>query len=214
LLHPSTRLTYIDDTTGFGVIATELIPQGTIVWVLDELDQKFSPDRQIELTSLYGEILDKYTYYNNAGDRILCWDHARYINHSCRATCLSPGFAELEVAVRDIHPGQQVTDDYGSLNLEFDFECACGEPECRRTIRGDEFEGLAPVWDALLRDALRRFDHVDQPLMPWVQAVDLVKTASADPEHMASIMSHRCAGPIGPLSTKYGAAEQRSGNGR
>src|SRR6516162_3917387 len=36
--------------------------------------------------------------------------------HACQPTSLAPGL-DLEIAIRDIEPGQQIIDDYGSLNL-------------------------------------------------------------------------------------------------
>ena len=71
--------------------------------------------------SPYQKILEKYTYVDRDGRHILCWDIARFVNHSCDPTSRSPGY-DLEIAVRDIHPGEQVTDDYGSLNVLPGFE--------------------------------------------------------------------------------------------
>ena len=37
----------------------------------------------------------------------------------------------FEIAVRDIPPGAELTDDYRMLNKWLPYECACGSPECR-----------------------------------------------------------------------------------
>jgi hypothetical protein len=67
------------------VVATSLIPRGSITWVQDELDQVFTPEKVDRLGPIYEQILQKYSYLNVDGDFVLCWDLARYINHSCSA---------------------------------------------------------------------------------------------------------------------------------
>jgi hypothetical protein len=49
MIHPNTELKFISPQKGYGVIATSLIPKGTITWVLDPLDQVFSSQRLSEL---------------------------------------------------------------------------------------------------------------------------------------------------------------------
>lgn len=56
MIHPKTELKYISNTIGFGVVATNFIPAGTITWVLDELDQEFSPSE----FELMGPVLSNY----------------------------------------------------------------------------------------------------------------------------------------------------------
>lgn len=46
----------------------------------------------------------------------MCWDWGRYMNHSCAPNTLGLG-PYADVAVRDIHPGEQLTCEYGMLNL-------------------------------------------------------------------------------------------------
>src|SRR5437763_555157 len=99
MLHPDTELRYIDPIIGYGVFATRPIPRGTITWVRDDLDQTFSPERFRDFEPpLLRELLDRYSYVDKEGDHVLFWDHARYINHACEATCLSPGYG-FEIAV-------------------------------------------------------------------------------------------------------------------
>src|SRR5580693_3958593 len=101
MIHPDTELRHINDKVGYGVVATHLIPRGTITWTGDVLDQKFQPPFRQTLDPTLRELFDKYTYLNAAGESVLCWDHARFINHPCDATSLSTGF-DFEIAVRDI----------------------------------------------------------------------------------------------------------------
>src|SRR5262245_44992186 len=117
MMHPSTELRFVDDQIGYGVFATRPIPRGTITWTRDELDRRFTRQDIDAMSPLYRAILDKYTFVDARGEHVLCWDIARFVNHSCDATCLAPGY-EFEIAVRDIAAGEELTDDYGSLNIE------------------------------------------------------------------------------------------------
>ena len=42
MIHPKTELQFINKEIGYGVVATEFIPAGTITWVLDKLDREFT----------------------------------------------------------------------------------------------------------------------------------------------------------------------------
>lgn len=82
MIHPYTELKFIREEIGCGVVATRFIPKGTITWVLDALDQKFTHQQIADFGPLYLKILDTYTFRDANGDYILCWDHCRYLNHS------------------------------------------------------------------------------------------------------------------------------------
>ena len=96
----------------------------------DPLDQIISAERLAGMPEILRNLTFKYSYLNGRSERILCWDHGRFVNHSCAATCLSPGF-DFEIALRDIARGEEITDDYGTLNVEEGFACLCGAPNCR-----------------------------------------------------------------------------------
>ncbi len=162
MLHPDTRLEFINDQIGYGVVATRLIPRGTITWVRDEFDQTFRPERVATLRPIYQQILSKYGFFDAHGDVVLCWDLGRFVNHSCAPTCLSPGH-QFEIAVRDIQPGEELTDDYATLNLEYTFDCACGSPSCRGKITREDCVTLAASWDEQVREAYARMRSVEQP---------------------------------------------------
>ena len=189
MLHPSTRLEWISDEVGYGVIATEAIPKGTILWALDSLDRRLGPSEVRELGPALWPHLERYTYVNGRGERVLCWDHGRFMNHSCAPVSLSPG-VDFELAVRDLAPGDEVTCDYGSLNLEQDLHCLCGHRQCRGVVTSDDFEALAPRWDRQLRDAVRYAMDVPQPLIQWVDRAELARW-STQPEELPSSLRHR-----------------------
>jgi hypothetical protein len=176
MIHPDTVLRFIHDDIGFGVVATRLIPKGTITWVQDELDQVFSAHRMSSLGPLYAAVLDKYSFVNARGEYVLCWDVARYVNHSCSPTCLSAGY-NFEMAVRDIQPGEELTDDYATLNLEGSFECSCRTGGCRGTVREADIYDHADRWDAVVREAFPLIALQPQPLWPLVEEKDAVQAA-------------------------------------
>ena len=180
MLHPSTRLSWISDAVGYGVRATQRIPKGTILWALDPLDRVFGPHEVQALGESLWPVLEVYSYVNGSGKRVLCWDHGRFMNHSCEPVSLSPG-VDFELAVRDIEEGEEVTCDYSSLNLEEDLNCLCGSPNCRGVISSSEFSHLAPLWDERLREAVAHAGQVEQPLLPWVQDREALSRWSSHP---------------------------------
>jgi uncharacterized protein len=173
VLHPDTELRFVSRIVGYGVFALRPIPRGTITWARDRFDQAFTPSQVASLGPAHARLLDKYGYEDGRGDTILCWDHGRFVNHSCEATCLSPGF-DFEIAVRDIPAGGEVTDDYGTLSPREPFECACGAPGCRRTILPDDYERLTAVWDRAVGEAFPRVRQVEQPLWDFVREREVV----------------------------------------
>jgi hypothetical protein len=166
MIHPDTELRFVNRAIGYGVFATRLIPRGTITWVRDRLDQAFTPAQIEAFPAHYRDTLLKFTFVDGRGEFVLCWDLARYINHSCDASCRSAGF-DFEVALRDIQPGDELTDDYGSLNLDYDFPCSCGTPQCRGVIRPDDLLTYADAWDRQAADPFRLIASVAQPLWPF-----------------------------------------------
>jgi hypothetical protein len=196
MIHPDTELRYVNPVIGYGVFATRAIPRGTITWVFDDLDQVIPASGEQWRQPLLRGALEKYSYQNGRSERILCWDHARFVNHSCHPTSLAPGF-DLEIAVRDIAEGQEITDDYGSLNIEDEFLCACGSAQCRGTVRPDDFDRHADRWDILLANTFPLVGRVDQPLWGLVQQQTEIGKISAGDGLVPSCRIHLPGAPIG-----------------
>lgn len=181
MIHPDSEVRFVNSTVGYGVFATRFIPRGTITWVFDALDQIVPAQAAAALPPALGRQLGIYSYENGRGERILCWDHARFVNHSCHPTSLAPGF-DLEIAVRDIEPGEQITDDYASLNIDAAFACACGFPQCRGIVEPADFERYAERWDDLVGGAFPLIRGVAQPLWDLVReqaAIDQILDGAA-----------------------------------
>ena len=165
MIHPDTELRFINDKIGHGVVATRFIPKGTITWALDKLDRIFTGEEIAKMDKMYQLVLDKYTYRNSAGNYVLCWDNARYVNHSSRSNCITTAY-EFEIAVRDIQPGEELTDDYGYLNLEQHFEVAHESGSSRSIIYPDDLLRFYSVWDEKLLETFPAVINVSQPLLP------------------------------------------------
>jgi hypothetical protein len=163
MIHPDTELKFINEKIGHGVVATKFIPKGTITWVLDKLDRIFTPEQIKNMERLYQDVMDKYTYRNPEGNYIFCWDNARFINHSANANCITTAY-EFEIAIRDIQPGEELTDDYGYLNLDEPFEVLPEPGSNRNVIYPDDLLRYYPIWDEKLLSAFPKLLHVDQPL--------------------------------------------------
>ena len=145
MIHPDTELRFISNEIGYGVVATKFIPAGTVTWVLDQLDREFTPLELQQMAPIYQNILDTYTFRNNKGNYILCWDNGRYVNHSFNSNCLTTAY-DFEIAIRDIHPGEQLTDDYGYLNIPLPFRAA-DEGTRRKIVYPDDLLKYYKVWD-------------------------------------------------------------------
>ena len=91
MIHPHSKVQYIGDTIGTGVFATQFIPCGTIVYVKDELELCISPEVFARLDPLLQEAVEKYSYIENQGNRIISWDHGKYVNHCCDCNTMSTG---------------------------------------------------------------------------------------------------------------------------
>lgn len=189
MIHPHSELRFVSPAIGYGLFATRLIPKGTVTWTGDALDQIVSAARLEALPELLNRQTLRYSYLNGRGDRILCWDHGRFVNHSCAAACLSPGF-DFEIAVRDIAAGDEITDDYGTLNLEEPFECLCGAPRCRGQVLPDDPVRYAAEWDRLIAEAFPAIERVDQPLWDLVREKAAVKQVLAGELRLPSVLTH------------------------
>ena len=190
MIHPHTELRYINEQMGFGVFATQFIPKGTITWALDELDQILEPNYLDTVDKYKGEIIKKYAYRNQEGKFVLCWDLGRYVNHSFHANCMGTAY-EFEIAIRDIYPGEQLTDDYGTLNIDEPFECISEEGTERRIVYPDDLLTYYEEWDQQVLSAINHFFEVEQQLFHLLRPefVGKVKGAATDQFLLDSIQT-------------------------
>lgn len=168
MIHPDTELRFISDAIGYGVVAKKFIPKGTITWVQDDLDRVFT---RADLKALHPSVLEHletYCFTNASGHRILCWDNAKYVNHSFRPSCMSTAY-DFEIAIRDIYPGEELTDDYGYLNVSEPFEVV-DEGTDRKVVYPDDLLRLHDQFDQAILDNLHHIAVVTQPLRKYIAA--------------------------------------------
>jgi hypothetical protein len=189
MVHPHTEIRFVNDIIGWGVFATRFIPKGTIVWALDALDQRFTPAQVAAMPAYARRQIEIYSYVDSRNDHILCWDHARFFNHSCEANCLSVGY-DFELAVRDIQPGDELTDDYGTLNPAEPFPCRCGSSRCRQSVLPDDMLRLGEHWNHSAREAFFLIPGLVQPLWEIVRDRAEIEAALADPNRLRPIHHH------------------------
>jgi uncharacterized protein len=182
MLHPHTEMKYVSAEIGYGIFATQDIPKGTIVWVKDELDRTFTPDEVSQLSGPNLENLLKYTYRDKNGNYFFSWDLTRYVNHSYEPNSMltSMGF---EIAIVDIKKDEEITNDYGTLNIIEAFKCANG-PHEREHVRPDDLVRFYAKWDELVNSAMDFQAKVEQPLSKFL--TNQQKT-SLDAIHMKKI---------------------------
>ncbi|SRX75136.1 SET domain-containing protein [Aequorivita antarctica] len=166
MIHPKTELKFISNEIGYGVVATEFLPAGTITWALDDLDREFTPSKLKKMNPLYQNILETYCYRNNKGNFVLCWDYGRYVNHSFKSNCISTAY-DFEIAIRDIQPGEELTDDYGYLNVSEPFK-GIDEGTRRKTVYPDDLLNHYEAWDKQLIKNFSKIIKVEQPLKPLI----------------------------------------------
>lgn len=167
MIHPNTELRFISEQIGYGVFATTNIPEGTIVYVKDSLELVVSPTDYLIHTAEMQEVIDKYSYIDENGNRIISWDFAKYVNHCCNCNTISTGYG-FEIAIREIKKEEQITDEYGIFNLDKEMTLVCGEPSCRKIIGPKDFDQYYQDWDAKIKKSIGKLFEVEQPLIPFV----------------------------------------------
>lgn len=167
MIHPNTEVRLIDEEIGHGLFATSEIPRGTITWVLDPLDRIISPREMQEYDEKYREILMTYSFRNRKGDFVFCWDNGRFINHSFNANCCATPY-KFEIAIRDIEAGEEITNDYGTLNIIESFTPR-DEGDDRKMVHPDDLLHYAAVWDEKLQKSFAYLMQVQQPLQKYLK---------------------------------------------
>ena len=152
MLHPHVEKR-ASGVEGYGLFAKQPIKKDEIVWKLD-------PDAQLlTLAEVAAGPPDYRRYAIQSRNRyFLSQDHIELMNHSCDPNTWYEGDFQ-RVAHRDIQPGEEITLDYSTIEVEppyrFSWECRCGAPHCRKRITNDDcldhgfqerYKGHLPSW--------------------------------------------------------------------
>lgn len=190
MMHPDTEIRFVSEEIGVGVFATKLIPKGTIVWVKDKLDIILTEKYIESFSDLHKEYIYKYAYLDTDGIYVLHWDHAKYMNHSFNPNCVDTAY-DIQLAVRDILPGEQLTCDYGAMGEDEEFECIHEEGTSRTKVTADDYLEHYVEWDEMARTAFKCFNAVAQPLKYLIaeQYIDKVNAVANGSEPLDSILT-------------------------
>lgn len=113
---------------GIGLFANQFIPKGTPTWKFQPgFDLKIDKNELANLSEPAKEQFLKYAYLNPKTDKyILCFDDARFFNHSDNPNCIdteSPDDTEgISVVVKDIQEDEELTCNYKEFDADFDFK--------------------------------------------------------------------------------------------
>ncbi|MCC7405389.1 MAG: SET domain-containing protein [Bdellovibrionales bacterium] len=185
MILPSLRIKWISDDIGYGLFATEFIPKGTVTYAFDPLEivlpRKILEQEKEPMRSM----IDKYSYEDNSGNLIICWDLGKFMNHCCYSNTLTTGYV-FGIAINDIQPGEEVTDDYRIFTRQHGFQPSCEKFVCPVFSQSQE---QVEEWDGRIKDALKHFAEVPQPLKPLIPAKMLkaVEAYLRDPAKYVSV---------------------------
>ena len=207
MIHPNTRLQFINATIGYGVFATADIPEGTIVYVKDSLELVITPEDYVNHGPEMRDVVDKYSYIDENGDRIVSWDFAKYVNHCCNCNTISTGYG-FEMAIRPIKAGEQITDEYGIFNLDVEMELVCNQPGCRKRIGPGDFDRHYEEWDRKIRQSMPRLFDVDQPLLAFLSDENrkALGQLKQDPAAYRSVYALKYQGPSVAVPPVHGSS--------
>ena len=181
MIHPHTELRRIDPIMGYGVFATTLIPKGTIVFVKDPFDIEVTLEQFNSMDDLLKVQTERYSYIDERGIRIVSWDMAKYVNHRCDCNTISTGYG-FEIALKDIQPGEEISDEYGLFNITEPMTLTCACPNCRRQLKPDDIDTYYQEWDQKIQDSLSQVLTVNQPLWSLLDS-DTVEQLTGYLEH-------------------------------
>lgn len=193
MIHPHTELRFISKEIGYGIFATHAIPKGTITWVKDSLDRSFHPDEIKNFSENDLNNLMKYTYRDRNGHFFFCWDLTRYVNHCFKPNTILTSM-NFEIAIRDIASGDEITNDYGTLNLIEAFECAKGPHKERTHVYPDDLVTFQKTWDQEIALAFNKIKDQDQPLVSFLTTAqkELIDDILTLKKEIPSIIENYC----------------------
>lgn len=204
---PWVKIVWISDFKGYGLIATQDIPKGTITFAQDGLDIVIPGSDLENLDPLLRINVEKYSYEDYLGNRIISWDLGKYMNHDDDANTLSTGYG-FEVAIRDIKAGEEVTDDYRIFSTHHD--TSFKQPTKPIESIKPWPKELIEMWDSKVFHALKFIGGKDQPLVNFVQP-DLMSEVHSLQKNPNSYRSVSMALPLRyRLQTEGQLPEKRS----
>lgn len=110
---------------GIGLFADEFIPKGTIVWKFTPgFDLTFTREQILAFPEILQIYFSKYSWKSSLNNHY-CFssDNGKYFNHSDTPNTISEHRdgepEEVNIALKDIRPGEELTDNYSSFETDF-----------------------------------------------------------------------------------------------
>lgn len=111
---------------GLGLIAQQHIPAGSVVWEFRPgFDLEFSDNDLQQLSEAARQQVLHYCTGDFCPERhvwTLSGDDARFTNHADDPNTINAEDGRITVAIRDIHPGDEITWNYHSFMTEESFK--------------------------------------------------------------------------------------------
>lgn len=154
---------------GEGIFAGEYIPRGTIVYCLDSSTFFITPNELLLLSEEEKNKVIKYGAQNETGNWMMGED-SKKLNHSCDANVLSIFVDDIfcEIAVKDIHEGEEITTDYSLFfsSFSYDMGCNCNASICRKRVTsGQQIDSQTQnLWCLRISEAIGNVFDVKQNL--------------------------------------------------
>ncbi|GAB4321035.1 MAG: SET domain-containing protein-lysine N-methyltransferase [Phototrophicales bacterium] len=155
MLHPLIKCVDRGVIQGKGLVAQGLIREGEVVSRLEPGEPTiplaefltYPPEKQAEIL-VYGYQMREDLIVNEQGDE-------KYMNHSCDPNTWWAD-DDTMIARRDIQPGEEITYDYATTEVDIPFEmiCLCGSPICRGKVTNRDY--LDPEWQKRFGEHLPR----------------------------------------------------------
>ena len=73
----------------------------------------------------------------------------------------------FEIAIRDIHPGEELTNDYGTLNISHTFR-GIDEGTRRKVVYPNDLSKYYRKWDQYVQQNMPKVLKKEQPLRPYI----------------------------------------------
>jgi len=131
------------DIAGQGLFAEEFIAKGTPVWKFTPgFDLRFTREQILQFPENVQRYFCVYAWKSKkSGQYCFSSDDGKYFNHSSTPNTLSAYHDDEEevitTAVRDILPGEEITDDYNSFEEESDEDNILDELQKKYGIQTD-----------------------------------------------------------------------------
>jgi len=151
--------------SGKGLFAAKKIPKGTIVMRYTG-GRVYSSTHFRNLKKRYKAIVKKFAYEDDQGNLVYIAGSAKYWNHSCDPN--TGPFKDVDIALRDIAKGEELTYDYAFLHPgKFAaMLCRCTSVRCRGSIKR-ELPSSAVIRRirGFALEASKQIHKVSQPLL-------------------------------------------------